>query len=53
MHELQTPAIQFEQFNAQQYPDCKENPGLQIEQFVDDKHELQPVEQLLHNPDDG
>ena len=52
MHALQTPAVQLEQFNAQQYPDCKKYPGLQVMLFVSDEHEIQAAGQLLHTPND-
>ena len=49
MHALQTPAVQVEQFNGQQYPDTKEYPGLQAEQLVAE-HEAQFAGQSLHPP---
>ena len=49
MHALQTPAVQVEQFNGQQYPDTKEYPGLQAEQLVAE-HEAQFAGQPAHPP---
>ena len=52
LHTLQSPDMQFKQFDGQQYPDTTVYPIAQIEQLVADEHVKQFEEQGLHTPNE-